>query len=66
MVLAGVPASVLLFEKLHAAVADVARLRFERQASDAKGVIAGRIHSYTDVLYGLSALFATHSTVAPS
>jgi diguanylate cyclase (GGDEF)-like protein/PAS domain S-box-containing protein len=35
-----------------------AQLRFERQASDAQHVIAARIHSYADVMYGLSAMFS--------
>lgn len=42
---------------------DVARLRFERQASDAKSVIENRIHSYANVLYGLKGLFATRETI---
>jgi PAS domain S-box-containing protein len=64
VLLAGVLASVFLFSALRAAVEDVARLRFERQAGDAKGVIEGRIHSYSDVLYGLKALFAMHGLVS--
>src|SRR6267142_1873787 len=35
-----------------------AQLRFERQASDAQHVIAARIHSYADVMYGLRAMFS--------
>jgi diguanylate cyclase (GGDEF)-like protein/PAS domain S-box-containing protein len=38
-----------------------AELRFERQASDAQHVIAARIHSYAEVMYGLSALFSASS-----
>src|ERR1043165_1193035 len=34
-----------------------AKLRFERQASDAQHVIAARIHSYADVMYGLRSLY---------
>jgi len=61
--LIGIAASFFLFHALRAAVEDLAQLRFERQAADAKGVIEGRIQSYADVLYGLKALFATHSSV---
>jgi diguanylate cyclase (GGDEF)-like protein len=35
-----------------------AKLRFERQASDAKHVIEARISAYFEVLHGLAALFA--------
>src|SRR5712672_1976253 len=35
-----------------------AKLRFERQASDAQHVIAARIHSYADVMYGLRSLYS--------
>lgn len=59
VVVVGVAASVFLFTALRDAVENVARLRFERQASDVKAVIEGRIDSYTNVLFGLRALFAT-------
>jgi len=35
-----------------------AKLRFERHASDAQHVIAARIHSYADVMYGLRSLYS--------
>ena len=60
----GVVSSILLFVVIHAKVETGARLRFERQAADAKGVIDGRIHFYADILYGLKALFATHTPVS--
>jgi PAS domain S-box-containing protein len=59
----GVPASIWLFLVLQDAVENVARLRFERQASDAKGVIEVRINYYANVLYGLKALFAASPSV---
>ncbi|HUP94059.1 MAG TPA: CHASE domain-containing protein [Burkholderiales bacterium] len=62
--LIGVAASAFLFTALRHAVEDIARLRFERQASDARAVIEGRIDSYTNVLFSLRALFATHSSVS--
>ncbi len=53
---------VVLSIVLHIAVRDniqgEAQLRFERQASDAQHVIAARIHSYADVMYGLRAMFS--------
>src|SRR5438128_5766041 len=64
VVIIGIAASIFLFTAFRDAVENVARLRFERQASDAKGVIQERIHSYTDVIYGLRALFATNSDVS--
>ncbi|MBI3916680.1 MAG: CHASE domain-containing protein [Betaproteobacteria bacterium] len=60
----GIPASILLFSVIQDAVEDVARLRFERSASDAKHVIEARVRSYTDVLYGLQALFATQDSIS--
>ena len=59
-----IPASLLLFVVIRDAVDSVARLRFERQASDIKHVIDARVHSYADVLYGLQALLATQSPVS--
>jgi signal transduction histidine kinase len=65
MVLAiGIPASILLFSHLQDAVEDLARLRFERNASDVKHVIEARVRSYSDVLYGLQALFATQDSIS--
>ena len=62
--LVGTFASILMFATLRDAIEDGARLRFERQASDAKAVIEGRIHSYTSILYALRALFGTHVAVS--
>ena len=59
----GIPASLLLFTVIGDAVENVARLRFERQASDAKAVIEHRINFYADFLYGLKALFASQDPV---
>src|SRR6266581_4786595 len=58
VLVAGITASVFLFALIRNSVEDLARLRFERQANDANGVIANRLRSYADVLYGLRALFA--------
>src|SRR5918993_5907315 len=63
ILLIGVPVSILLFGVIRDAVESVARLRFERQAGDAKGIIEGRVHSYAQILYALRALFASQSTV---
>jgi PAS domain S-box-containing protein len=59
VVVVGVASSIFLFTALRDAVENVARLRFERQASDVRAVVEGRIDSYTNVLFGLRALFAT-------
>jgi PAS domain S-box-containing protein len=60
----GVVASFLLFGVMRRAVEDVARVRFERQANDANGIIEDRIRFYGDVLYGLKALFASRGPVS--
>jgi PAS domain S-box-containing protein len=60
----GAPVSIWLFVVLQDAVENVARLRFERQASDARGVIEVRINYYANVLYGLKALFASNASVS--
>jgi signal transduction histidine kinase len=60
----GIPASVLLFSHWGDAVEDLAQLRFERNASDVKHVIEARVRSYSDVLYGLQALFATQDSIS--
>jgi signal transduction histidine kinase len=59
-----IAASVALFIVIRDAVESVARLRFEREASDIKHVIEARINSYTDIMYGLQALLATQSPVS--
>src|SRR5690348_1269844 len=60
----GILASILLFTIISDDVERVARLRFERQASDAHSVIEDRLHFYADVLYGLRALFSSQDGVS--
>jgi len=60
----GVPASLLLFTAVRDTVENVAQLRFERLASDARHVIQARIDSYGEILYGLAALFASQDSVS--
>jgi signal transduction histidine kinase len=60
----GIPTSILLFSHWRDAVEDLAQLRFERNASDVKHVIEARVRSYSDVLYGLQALFATQDSIS--
>lgn len=64
LLIVGISASIIFFTVVQDAVENVARLRFERQASDAKAVIEHRINFYADVLYGLKALFAGQSPVS--
>ncbi len=59
---AGVIGSVLLSLLVKENVESEAKLRFERQASDAQHVMEARVKSYVDVLYGLGALFSTSNT----
>jgi PAS domain S-box-containing protein len=59
----GLILSFLLFGVMKAAVDDVARSRFERDASDATSAIERRVEFYANVLYGLKALFASHHDV---
>src|SRR5712691_2678053 len=60
----GVSLSILLHFVIQDNVEGEARLRFERQGSDAKHVIEQRVRSYTDVIYGLGALFRTSAFVS--
>ena len=60
----GIPASLLLFGVLHDAVENLARLRFEREASEAQSTIELRIQFYANVLHGLKALFAAEPSVS--
>ena len=60
----GIAASILLFTVIRDAVENVAQLRFERQASDAKHDIEARINSYNEILYGLAALFTSQNSVS--
>src|SRR3977135_179265 len=59
----GTTASFFLFAVIRDSVEDVARLRFEREAKDANSIIEGRLHSYSNVLYALRALFASEDPV---
>ena len=59
----GIPVSIFVFTLLQNSVENVARLRFEREANDANGIIADRLRSYSDVLYALRALFASDDPV---
>jgi diguanylate cyclase (GGDEF)-like protein/PAS domain S-box-containing protein len=56
--------SILLYFVIQDNVEGEAQLRFERQASDAKHVIEQRVRSYTDVIYGLGALFRTSGSIS--
>jgi len=60
----GISASFIFFTVVQDAIESVAKLRFERQSSDAKAVIDHRINFYADILYGLKALFASQSPVS--
>src|SRR6266849_3277769 len=53
----GIAVSTVLFFVIRDNIEREAKLRFERQASDAQHVIAARIRSYADVMHGLSALY---------
>jgi len=59
----GIPLSILLYSIVRGATEDVARFRFERQARDALAVMEERIQFYSDILYGLRALFASQGPV---
>src|SRR6266853_6062199 len=59
----GIPASFFLFTIIQDSVENIARLRFEREAKDASGIIESRLRSYVDVLYALRALFASEDPV---
>lgn len=63
MLAVGIPASVVLSTIVRESVENVAQLRFERQAGDAKSIIEDRIQFYADILYGLKALFASQGPV---
>ena len=63
MLVVGITASFFLFALIRDSVEDVARLRFEREAKDASGIIEDRLRSYGDVLSALRALFASEGHV---
>ena len=58
VLIAGAAISVGSFLVIQDNVDTEAKLRFERQASDAQHVIEARINAYFEVLHGLAALFA--------
>lgn len=60
----GIPASILVFNLLQDSIENVARLRFEREANDANGIVADRLRSYADVLYAVRALFSSEQPVS--
>src|SRR5712672_3950314 len=53
----GAVSSLTLFLFVRDSIENEARMRFERQASDARHAIAARIQSYADVIYGLRSLY---------
>jgi signal transduction histidine kinase len=57
-------ASVWVFTVVRDTVENVARLQFERQASDINHAIEARIHAYAEIMYGLQALFATGNDIS--
>lgn len=60
----GVLASFALLSVVEDAVDNVAKLRFERLASEGKHVIQTRIDAYGEILYGLAALFTSQDSVS--
>jgi signal transduction histidine kinase/CheY-like chemotaxis protein len=56
-------ASLVLFVFVKASIENEAKLRFERQASDAQHVLRARIDSYADVMYGLRSLYGANYPV---
>src|SRR5258706_13337428 len=57
----GAMASLAMFVFIKDSIEKEPRLRFERQASDAKHAIEARFLSYSNVLDGLAALFGNSS-----
>src|SRR5439155_8733285 len=64
VLLVGIPTAIFLFMLMQSSVENLARLRFEREANDANGIIEGRLRSYADVLYAMRALFATEESLS--
>src|SRR6266705_2191312 len=62
----GIALSILLHFVIKDNVKGEAKLRFERQASDAQHNIAARVRSYFDVMYGLGALYSTSNSISRS
>jgi signal transduction histidine kinase/CheY-like chemotaxis protein len=54
----GAVSSLTLFLFVRDSIENEARMRFDRQASDARHAIAARIQSYADVIYGLRSLYS--------
>ncbi len=63
ILLIGIPLALLLSGVLRNAIEGVAQLRFEREARDALAVMEERVQFYSDILYGLRALFASQGPV---
>jgi len=63
VLVAGAALSVALFAFVRDDLRHDARLRFDRQAADAKHIIDRRLQSYIGVTYGLKALFAARDSV---
>ena len=61
---AGAALTFGLFAYVREDVERYARLRFERQAADAKHIIERRLHAYVGVTHGLRALFASRGTLS--
>jgi len=60
----GVALAFGLFDYVRHDIQQGAKLRFERQAADAKHVIERRLHAYVGVTYGLKALFEARETLS--
>src|SRR5208337_3260973 len=60
----GIPLSIFLATVVRDSLENVARLRFERQTSEAESMIEDRVHSYAGILYGLKAHFASLNQVS--
>jgi signal transduction histidine kinase len=58
----GAMASLVMFAFVRDSIEKEARMRFERQASDRKHAVEARFIAYSNVLYGLAALFAKSAT----
>jgi signal transduction histidine kinase len=61
---AGVALAFALFAYVQDGIERDARLRFERQAADAKHIIERRLYSYVGVTYGLRALSAARGSLS--
>src|SRR5689334_12764591 len=59
----GLVVTTLLYVFIQDSVDRVARLRFEREANNANAIIAGRLRSYSEVLYALRSLYASEEPI---